>query len=142
MLLVFQNLIKSRIFSMEEIKQPVAKVLKPNGGYPMHTFEDVKELFYPYIHKQTDRDNILKAYNFAAKQHAGIFRKSGEPYVQHLIEVAYICAQLQAGPVTIEAAFLHDVVEDTNATIEDIEAEDHRKICLGMARDVRVIIIK
>jgi len=158
---------------MEEIKQPVIKVLKQNGGYQMHTFEDVKELFYPYIHKQVDRENILKAYNFAAEKHAGIFRKSGEPYVQHLIEVAYICAQLQAGPVTIEAAFLHDVVEDTDATIQDIEkifgsdcakivdaltkiqrlklshrtqeefeAEDHRKIFLGMAKDVRVIIIK
>ncbi len=157
---------------MEEIK-PETKVLKQNGGYPMHTFEDVRELYYPYIHNQSDRDAIKKAYDFCAKQHAGIFRKSGEPYVQHLIEVAYICAQLQAGPVTIEAAFLHDVVEDTDATIEDIErmfgsdcakivdaltkiqrlklshrsqeefeAEDHRKIFLGMARDVRVIIIK
>lgn len=159
---------------MEEIKNKDVKVkLVPNGGYPMHTFEDVKELYYPYIHNQDDRELIKKAYDFAAKKHAGIFRKSGEPYIQHLIEVAYICAQLQAGPVTIEAAFLHDVVEDTDATVEDIEqmfgddcakivdsltkiqrlklshrtqeefeAEDHRKIFLGMARDVRVIIIK
>lgn len=157
---------------MEEINQKKV-VLVPNGGYPMHTYEDVKELFFTYIHNQADRDNILKAYKFAEKKHAGIFRKSGEPYVQHLIEVAYICAQLQAGPVTIEAAFLHDVVEDTETTIQDIEdmfgedcakivdsltkiqrlklshrtqeefeAEDHRKIFLGMAKDVRVIIIK
>jgi len=157
---------------MEEVKEQT-KELKPNGGYPMHTFEDVREFYFAYIQNQTDRDNIKKAYEFANKQHAGIFRKSGEPYVQHLIEVAYICAQLQAGPVTIEAAFLHDVVEDTDATIEDIErmfgsdcakivdaltkiqrlklshrsqeefeAEDHRKIFLGMAKDVRVIIIK
>src|SRR5574344_204295 len=157
---------------MEEINEKKV-VLVPNGGYPMHTYEDVKELFFTYIHNQADRDNILKAYKFAEKKHAGIFRKSGEPYVQHLIEVAYICAQLQAGPVTIEAAFLHDVVEDTETTIQDIEdmfgedcakivdsltkiqrlklshrtqeefeAEDHRKIFLGMAKDVRVIIIK
>jgi len=157
---------------MEELKER-PKELKPNGGYQMHTFEDVREFYFAYIQNSTDRDNIKKAYEFADKQHAGIFRKSGEPYVQHLIEVAYICAQLQAGPVTIEAAFLHDVVEDTDATIEDIErmfgsdcakivdaltkiqrlklshrsqeefeAEDHRKIFLGMAKDVRVIIIK
>lgn len=157
---------------MEEIKKEETKLL-PNGGYPMHTFEDVKELYFPYIHNDKDRELIKKSFDFASQKHSGIFRKSGEPYVQHLIEVAYICAQLQAGPVTIEAAFLHDVVEDTDITIEDIEAmfgddcakivdaltkiqrlklshrtqeefeaEDHRKIFLGMAKDVRVIIIK
>jgi len=158
---------------MEEKIEQKVKIVKQNGGYPMHTFEDVKELYYPYIHNETDRESIYNAYLFALKKHEGIFRKSGEPYVQHLIEVAYICAQLQAGPVTIEAAFLHDVVEDTDTTVKDIEdmfgsdcakivdsltkiqrlklshrtqeefeAEDHRKIFLGMARDVRVIIIK
>ena len=157
---------------MEEKKIEEVKLV-PNGGYPMHTFEDVKELFYLYIHNEADQEAIKKAYDFACKKHEGIFRKSGEPYVQHLIEVAYICAQLQAGPVTIEAAFLHDVVEDTDTSVNDIqemfgsdcakivdsltkiqrlklshrtqeefEAEDHRKIFLGMAKDVRVIIIK
>ena len=149
------------------------KVLKPNGGYPMHSFEDVKELYSTYITNENDRDLIKRAYEFANKKHDGIFRKSGEPYVHHLLEVAYICAQLQSGPVTIASAFLHDVVEDTDTTIDDIkkmfgeevarivdsltkiqrlklsrntqedfEAEDHRKIFLGMAKDVRVIIIK
>ena len=144
-----------------------------NGGYPMHTFEDVQEVFFAYIHDENDRKLIEKAYNFVKMKHAGIFRKSGEPYLQHLIEVAYICATLQSGPVTIAAAFLHDVVEDTDTTIDDIKnmfgsdcarivdsltkiqrmklsrrteeefvAEDHRKIFLGMAKDVRVIIIK
>ena len=157
---------------MEEKKVNEVKLV-PNGGYPMHTYEDVKELSYLYIHNEADREAIKKAYDFACKKHEGIFRKSGEPYVQHLIEVAYICAQLQAGPVTIEAAFLHDVVEDTDTSVNDIkeefgsdcakivdsltkiqrlklshrtqeefEAEDHRKIFLGMAKDVRVIIIK
>ena len=149
------------------------KKLVPNGGYPMHTFEDVREIYYGYIFKEADRELIKKAYEFANLKHDGIFRKSGEPYVQHLIEVAYICASLQSGPVTICSAFLHDVVEDTEVTIEDInrlfgqevgrivdaltkiqrlklsrntqeefEAEDHRKIFLGMAKDLRVIIIK
>ncbi|MGP1414050.1 MAG: RelA/SpoT family protein [Bacillales bacterium] len=155
---------------LEEKKE---KILLPNGGYPMHTFEDVKFLYYSYIKNDNDRNNIKKSYEFASLKHKGVFRKSGEPYEQHVIEVAYICAQLQAGPVTIQAAFLHDVVEDTDTTIEDIEemfgedcakivdsltkiqrlklsrltqeefeAEDHRKIFLGMAKDVRVIIIK
>ncbi len=157
---------------MEEKRVQEVKLV-PNGGYPMHTYEDVKEMSYLYIHNEADQEAIKKAYDFACMKHAGIFRKSGEPYVQHLIEVAYICAQLQAGPVTIEAAFLHDVVEDTDTTVDDIkemfgsdcakivdsltkiqrlklshrtqeefEAEDHRKIFLGMAKDVRVIIIK
>ncbi|MFA6755163.1 MAG: bifunctional (p)ppGpp synthetase/guanosine-3',5'-bis(diphosphate) 3'-pyrophosphohydrolase [Bacilli bacterium] len=149
------------------------KIIRQNGGYPMHTFENVKELYYPYIHDKKDRTKIQEAYDLVCKKHAGIFRKSGEPYIQHLIEVCYICAQLQSGPVTLEAALLHDVVEDTDETIEQINelfgsdcakivdsltkiqrlklshrtqeefvAEDHRKIFLGMAKDVRVIIIK
>ena len=145
----------------------------PNGGYPMHTFEDVKVLFSTYIHDEKDAKMIEDAYNFVKIKHDGIKRKSGEPYLQHLIEVAYIVTALQSGPVTICAAFLHDVVEDTEVTVEDIRkkfgnetakivdsltkiqrmklshrteaefvAEDHKKIFLGMAKDVRVIIIK
>lgn len=149
------------------------KVLKPNGGYPMHRFEDLESLYFVYITNPDDRAMIKKAYEFAKAKHEGQIRKSGEPYIQHPIEVAYICAQLQSGPATIASAFLHDVVEDTDTTIEDIErefnpevakivdaltkiqrmklshmtaedfeAEDHRKIFLGMAQDVRVILVK
>lgn len=149
------------------------KHLVPNGGYPMHTFEDLKSLYYPYIQNEADRKKIADAFALAAEKHGNQFRKSGEPYIQHPIEVAYICAQLQAGPATLCAALLHDVVEDTDVTIEqieerfgpevakivgaltkiqrmklshmtaeDFEAEDHRKIFLGMAQDVRVIIVK
>ena len=116
---------------MEEIKHDGANVVTQsegtqgkvlqNGGYPMHTFEDVKEIYFAYIHDEKDRKAIEEAYNFVKEKHAGIFRKSGEPYLQHLIEVAYIVASLQGGPTTIEAAFLHDVVEDTDTTIEDIK---------------------
>ena len=149
------------------------KVLKPNGGYPMHTFEELKELFYTYITKPEDRAMVERAYEFCKKKHEGQFRKSGEPYLQHPIEVCYIVAKLQSGPATLASALLHDVVEDTDTTIEDIErlfgedvakivgaltkiqrmklshmeavdfeAEDHRKIFLGMAQDIRVIIVK
>jgi len=145
----------------------------PNGGYPMHTFDDLKELFYPYITNPADRQMIADAYHYAAEKHKNQFRKSGEPYIHHPLEVAYILAQLQSGPATIASGFLHDTVEDTDATIEDIrarfgddvakivdsltkiqrlklskrteedfEAEDHRKIFLGMAQDVRVILVK
>lgn len=149
------------------------KKLLPNGGYPMHRFEDLETLYFVYITRPEDRNLITRAYEYALQQHKDQKRRSGEPYIQHPIEVAYICCQLQSGPATIAAAFLHDVVEDTDTTIEqieemfgvdvakivdaltkiqrmklshmtaeDFEAEDHRKIFLGMAKDVRVIIVK
>jgi len=144
-----------------------------NKTTTLHTFDEVREVFFAYITDKDDRAIIDKAYAFAEKKHEGIVRKSGEPYIHHLIEVAYILAKLQAGPITIAAGLLHDVVEDTDVTIEEIKAmfgedvativesltkiqqlklshrenadkhaEDHRKIFIGMARDIRVIIIK
>jgi GTP diphosphokinase / guanosine-3',5'-bis(diphosphate) 3'-diphosphatase len=138
-----------------------------------HTFGDVEEKYFSYISKEEDRALIKRAYQYADDKHAGILRKSGEPYIHHLIEVAFILASLQGGPHTIAAGFLHDVVEDTDVTVDDLKkafnediaslvesltniqrlklshrkpedfaAEDHRKIFLGMARDIRVIIIK
>ena len=149
------------------------KVLKPNGGYPLHTFEDIENIYSTYITSKEDKDKIREAYDFIIEKHKGQLRKSGEPYYHHLVEVAYILATLTCGPNTIAAGFLHDVVEDTDVTIEDIkkrwgeevarivdsltkiqrlklskinseefEAEDHRKIFLGMAKDIRVILIK
>ena len=94
-----------------------------NGGYPLHTYEDVEEIFLSYISSKQDRQRIRSAYEFILKKHDGQKRKSGEPYYHHLIEVAYIIASLHAGPNTIIASFLHDVVEDTDVTIEDIQAE-------------------
>ncbi|MBO6280361.1 MAG: bifunctional (p)ppGpp synthetase/guanosine-3',5'-bis(diphosphate) 3'-pyrophosphohydrolase [Bacilli bacterium] len=144
-----------------------------NGGYPLHTFEQLQEIYQNYITNPVDRKNIEDAYAFILKKHDGQMRKSGEPYYHHLIEVAYILATLQAGPTTIIAGLLHDVVEDTDVEVKDIEkvwgsdvaklvdsltkiqrlklskiesadfeAEDHRKIFIGMAKDIRVIIIK
>ena len=144
-----------------------------NGGYPLHTFEDVEDLYKVYIFNPKDLEDIRKAYDFMVQKHEGQFRKSGEPYFHHPVEVAYILASLQAGPSTIISGLLHDVVEDTDTTIEDIEkiwgsdiakivdsltkiqrlklskieseefeAEDHRKILIGMAKDIRVILIK
>ena len=149
------------------------KKLLVNGGYPLHTFQEVEDIYMLYISSSDDRRRIKEAYDFIIEKHKNQFRKSGEPYYHHLIEVAYILAALQCGPNTIISGLLHDVVEDTDVTVEDIkkkwgeevskivdaltkiqrlklskitseefEAEDHRKIFLGMAKDIRVILIK
>lgn len=138
-----------------------------------HTFDQVKELYCQYIKNEEDRKKIEEAYDIVKVQHDGQLRKSGEPYINHLIEVAYILASLHAGPATIIGGLLHDVVEDTDYPLSEIEkrfgkdvcflvdsvtkiqrmklskkysenfeAEDHKKIFLGMAKDIRVIIIK
>ncbi len=153
---------------MEKVSKPLV-----NGGYPLHTFEDVESLYEVYITNPDDKNMIRRAFDFILEMHKDQKRKSGEPYYHHLIEVAYIVASLHCGPVTITAALLHDVVEDTDTSINDIEkmfgeevakivdaltkiqrlklsritseefeAEDHRKIFIGMAKDIRVILIK
>lgn len=139
----------------------------------LHSFESVEEKFFVYISNPDSRALIRKAYEFAKHAHEGQFRKSGEPYIHHLIEVCYILSELNCGPSTLVAGLLHDVVEDTDISIqviekefgsdvativesltkiqrmklshrkeEDFVAEDHKKIFLGMAKDVRVIVIK
>ena len=137
-----------------------------------HSYQDVKEEFSRYIHNPEDIKRIDEAYEYARKQHAPQVRHSGEPYITHAIEVCYILATLDAGPSTLMAGFLHDTVEDTDTTLDDIKsmfgediaflvdgvtkiqelsrksrdaelvAEGHRKIFIAMARDIRVIIIK
>lgn len=118
-----------------------------------------------------DLDIVKKAYEIANEAHEGQFRVSGEPYVEHPINVAYILADLGLDIISISAALLHDVVEDTKFTREDIEemfgdevallvdgvtkltkldfkskeehqAESLRKMFLAMAKDIRVVLIK
>ena len=137
----------------------------------IYTFEDVKDTYSKYIYNPKDLALIEKAYKYADKKHEGQMRKSGDPYVTHCIGVAKILAELQAGPQTICAGFLHDTIEDTGTTKEEIEkefgseiamlvegltkvtrlsdykneeftAENHRKIFVAMAKDVRVIVVK
>ena len=137
-----------------------------------HSYQDVKEEFSRYITKKEDIERIDRAYQYAFNQHIHQVRHSGEPYIIHAIEVCYILATLNAGPSTLVAGFLHDTVEDTDTTLDDIKnlfgediatlvdgvtkiqelsrrsrdsdlvAEGHRKIFIAMARDIRVIIIK
>ncbi|WP_338490394.1 bifunctional (p)ppGpp synthetase/guanosine-3',5'-bis(diphosphate) 3'-pyrophosphohydrolase [Ruoffia tabacinasalis] len=114
---------------------------------------------------------IQRALDYATEAHKDQFRLSGEPYIIHPIQVAGILAELQLDPSTIATGFLHDVVEDTDRTLDDIRnefsevvaflvdgvtklgklkfqskqealAENHRKMLLAMSKDLRVIIVK
>ena len=117
-------------------------------------------------------DIITKAFNFARQAHKGVRRLSGEPYIMHPIAVAQIaCEEMGLGATSISAALLHDVVEDTDYTVEDMEnifgpkiaqivdgltkisggifgeqasaqAENFKKLLLTMSDDIRVILIK
>ena len=123
-------------------------------------------------HKKVNIKLVLKAYHYADDKHKGQVRKSGEAYIIHPLNVAYILATIELDENTICAALLHDVVEDTEATQQDIinefgqeiadmvdgvtklkrlqqhttvqeqQVEDYRKMFLAMGKDIRVILIK
>lgn len=134
------------------------------------THEDVKKMVSSYMNK----DHVAlveRAYHFAAVAHKDQRRKSGEPYIIHPIQVAGILAELRMDPETVCAGYMHDIVEDTGATLDDIRqlfgptivmivdgdtkiskihyksnkeqmAETHRKLLLAMSKDIRVMIVK
>ncbi len=138
---------------------------------PSKTLEDILNAVNEYISDEKNIDLIKKAYGIAVEKHSGQFRKSGNPYSQHPIEVAYVLATLHTSPATIAAALVHDVLEDTDMTAEKMTemlgadvtsivdgvtkisklkymtkdkalAHDHQKILLAMAKDIRVILVK
>lgn len=90
--------------------------------------EDVLKEAKAYIHDEASIELINKAANFASEKHAGQFRRSGEPYIIHLINVAYILATLRVGPQTICAGFLHDTIEDCGVTKEELAEEFDEEI--------------
>ena len=121
--------------------------------------------------RRVDTKLIMKAYNYAVEHHGDQKRRSGEPYIIHPLNVAYILAGVGLDEATICAALLHDVVEDTDATdtdlrrefgdeiadmvagvtkletmqfttVEEQQVEDYRKMFLAMGKDIRVIILK
>lgn len=122
-------------------------------------------------HPAPDLDMVRRAYDFAVKAHEGQTRRSGDPYVTHPVSVASIIAELQLDEASICAALLHDAVEDTSTTVEELvelfgkevaflvdgvtklgklpystkeeqQAENFRKMLLAMAKDIRVILVK
>jgi GTP diphosphokinase / guanosine-3',5'-bis(diphosphate) 3'-diphosphatase len=122
-------------------------------------------------HPKAELDGIIRAYQVAAEVHGGQFRLSGDEFITHPLAVAGILASMGMDPTTLIGALLHDAVEDTDASLDDIkesfgdevaeiidgltkiakisfrsaetaQAENYRKMMVAMARDVRVIIIK
>ena len=93
------------------------------GAHQNPGVEDVLKEAQRYIHDEKSLALISHAANYAAEHHAGQFRKSGEPYVVHLINVAYILATMRVGPATIAAGYLHDVIEDCGISHDELAAE-------------------
>ena len=135
------------------------------------TYQEVEEKIKTYITDKKELKNIRTAYELAEKKHEGQFRKSGEPYIVHPLNVAMILTTIYADSETIQAALLHDVLEDCDCTNEEMESivgpnvtklvegvtkisrlhfsteneyliEYYKKIIVGMSEDVRVIIVK
>ncbi|MCR5794213.1 MAG: bifunctional (p)ppGpp synthetase/guanosine-3',5'-bis(diphosphate) 3'-pyrophosphohydrolase [Solobacterium sp.] len=82
--------------------------------------DDVMDEAKTYIHAPESLALLEKAANYASEHHAGQFRRSGEPYIIHLTNVAYILAKMRCGPMTVAAGFLHDVIEDCGVSHEQL----------------------
>ena len=137
---------------------------------PVMTGPGVIKLVSSYM-SQEHASFVEKAYEYAKEAHKDQVRQSGEPYIIHPIQVAGILADLRMDPHTVATGFLHDVVEDTDVTLEDLKetfgpdvamlvdgvtklgkihyksheeqlAENHRKMLIAMAQDLRVIMVK
>ncbi len=135
-----------------------------------YTIEDVMAVAKKN-NRHVDIKLIKRAYDFAKQNHGDQLRKSGEPYIIHPVQVAYILATLGLDASTISAALLHDVIEDTDVTLQDLskefseeiagmvdgvtklgqlnysskeeeQVENYRKMFLAMGKDIRVILIK
>ena len=135
-----------------------------------YTIEDVMAVAKKN-NRHADIKLIKRAYDFAKQKHGEQLRKSGEPYIIHPVQVAYILATLGLDASTISAALLHDVIEDTDVTLQDLskefseeiagmvdgvtklgqlnysskeeeQVENYRKMFLAMGKDIRVILSK
>ncbi len=123
------------------------------------------------LHPEADTSIIERAYIFSAKAHEGQLRLSGEPYMSHPLEVAYLLAKMGLGPITVSCGLLHDTVEDSAASLDELDeyfgeevadivngvtkigqlvfgdrqtqqAEYIRKMILSMSHDIRVLLVK
>lgn len=136
----------------------------------MQTINDLSKLIGTYLQPEQVQ-KVQRAYHFSAKAHEGQKRKSGEPYIHHPLEVAYILGEMHMDHQTVIAAILHDVIEDTSTaktvitrrfgkgvaeivdgvskldkiqfeSIEEAQAHNFRKMLMAMSNDIRVILVK
>jgi guanosine-3',5'-bis(diphosphate) 3'-pyrophosphohydrolase len=136
----------------------------------LQTIDDLTDRLSTYLEKDHTQQ-IAEAYYFAEHHHEGQFRRSGEPYITHPLAVAYILSDMHMDHQSLMAALLHDVIEDTDATKEEVaekfgsvvaelvdgvskisqikfesraiaQAENFRKMVLAMTQDIRVILVK
>lgn len=135
-------------------------------------YKPLEESLKKYLSKPQHLKQIRSAYDYADSKHKDQFRKSGEPYITHPRDVAITLAEYEVDPNTIIAGLLHDILEDTDTTYEDIktefgeeiadivegltklkqlqyqnskvqqQAKNHQKMVLAMAKDIRVILVK
>lgn len=156
---------------MDEQNITIQKAETPEDKLVNDAFQHLLDCYLASRHRKKV-DIITKAFNFAKQAHKGVRRLSGEPYIMHPIAVAQIaCEEMGLGSTSICSALLHDVVEDTDYTVEDIEnifgpkvaqivdgltkisggifgeqasaqAENFKKLLLTMSDDIRVILIK
>lgn len=144
-------------------------ILKPSES--AYTLDDLLNKAKEYIDKKEDLELIEKAYSFASKAHAGQLRLTGDPYMLHPLNVAYILTEIYADSETLSTALLHDVINFASVTLEMVEEEFgknirelvdgisrinklslsadsealasyHKKILVGLSGDVRIIILK
>nr|WP_130435352.1 bifunctional (p)ppGpp synthetase/guanosine-3',5'-bis(diphosphate) 3'-pyrophosphohydrolase [Cuneatibacter caecimuris] len=166
-----EKLAKEAAELRREIEPEASVKAPPDFTAPEDLYRELIASIRKY-HPSDDITMVEKAYYFACKAHEGQFRKSGEPYIIHPICVAIILAELELDKESIIAGLLHDVLEDTDTTFDDlvrefgeevaflvdgvtkltqiswdmdkveIQAENLRKMFLAMAKDIRVILIK
>ena len=134
-------------------------------------FDDIKKILIEQNRESEEIEQIEKAYLFAKRLHEGQYRISEEPYIIHPVEVAKILVGLKVDSHTLQAAFLHDILEDTNTQPEEIEklfgkdvltlvqgvtklgklqfkskeerqAENFRRLFIAMASDIRIVFLK
>src|ERR1700687_3694124 len=166
---------RERLKSVPERRRRVVATAEPGLAWrrPTNQVDALTPLVAPCRerHPKSDTGMIVQAYDVAERAHDGQLRKSGESYISHPLAVAVILASLSLDDVTIAAALLHDAVEDTGVTLDDLErdfgpvvasivdgvtklerirfdskqaqqAATMRKMLVAMAKDPRVLLIK
>lgn len=155
--------------SVRSMSARLARSLTGSGRPRTNPVLDPLLSIHRQYHPKADAELLNRAYETAEHLHEGVFRKSGDPYITHPLAVATICAEIGMDTTTLVAALLHDTVEDTDYTLNDLtrdfgpevaklvngvtkldkvalgaaaEAETIRKMIVAMAEDPRVLVIK